>query len=280
MTQLKFDKRIVRVGIEINGRVKYYDGLAINAIGMKYANPIQNECEIKIDNIARQTRDEILTETSPFNPNRTPKRMILEAGRESYGTSRIFMGDITTAEVGQPPDITITLKSLTHDFYKGKVIGHSGGALASLRNISKQAADDMDLNLNFQANDKNIGNYSFSGGALRQMDKLSEAGGVDAYIDDDQLVVKDYNVPLSGRLRILDLDSGMIGIPELTEQGLRVKFLLDNQTTLGGALKITSQIYPAINGTYVIYKLGFEIANRDTPFYWVAECKRLGNPNA
>lgn len=276
----ELDPRIVRVGIEINGKVKYYEGLAITAAGMKYANPIQNECEIKIDNIDRETRDYILTETSPFNLNRKPKRMFLEAGRVSYGTTQVFVGNITTAEIGQPPDITLTLKSLTHDFYKGQIIGRTGGAIASLKQIAKGAADDMDLNLNFQATDKNISNYSYSGSALKQVDALSDVGGVDAYIDDTQLVVKDYNVPLTGKLRKLDLTSGMIGIPELTEQGVRVKFLLDNQTTLGGALEINSQIYPAINGQYVIYKLGFVIASRDVPFYWIAEGKRMGNPNA
>lgn len=276
----ELDPRIVRVGIEVNGKVKYYEGLAITAAGMKYANPIQNECEIKIDNIDRETRDYILTETSPFNLNRKPKRIFLEAGRVSYGTTQIFVGNITTAEISQPPDITITLKSLTHDFYKGQIVGRTGGAIASLKQIAKGAADDMDLSLNFQATDKNIANYSYSGSALKQVDALSDAGGVDAYIDDTQLIVKDYNVPLTGTLRKLDLTSGMIGIPELTEQGVRVKFLLDNKTTLGGALEINSQIYPAINGQYVIYKLGFVIASRDVPFYWLAECKRLGNPNA
>ena len=73
----------------------------------------------------------------------------------------------------------------------------------------------------------------------------------------------------------LNLDSGMIGIPELNEEGVKVTFLLDNLTTLGSALEITSELYPAANGNYTIYKLGFNIASRDTPFYYVAEAKRI-----
>ncbi|WP_407071134.1 baseplate hub protein, partial [Yersinia similis] len=30
------------------------------------------------------------------------------------------------------------------------------------------------------------------------------------------------------------------------------------------------------NGTFVIYKLSYDISNRDTPFYHTAECRRLG----
>jgi hypothetical protein len=69
----------------------------------------------------------------------------------------------------------------------------------------------------------------------------------------------------------------MVGIPEITEQGIKVKYLLDNVSRLGGGLRISSDIYPAVNGLYIIYKLGFEISNRDTPFYYIAEAARKSN---
>ena len=66
----------------------------------------------------------------------------------------------------------------------------------------------------------------------------------------------------------------MIGIPEFTEQGVKVKFLVDNQTKLGGGIEIRSVQYPATNGQYSIYKLGFQIASREQPFYYIAEAAR------
>jgi hypothetical protein len=271
----QIDPRIVRVGIEVDGQIKYYEGLNIVASGTKYANANQDECEVQISNIDKATRNYILTETSPFNKNRKRKKLIVEAGRQSYGASRIFVGDIVTSTVSQPPDITITLKALTGNFTKGDIIARNQPSQMSLKKISEQVARDLGVTLDYQAKEKNIGNYSFNGGALKQIDKLGQAGGVNAYLDGDVLVVKDYNVPLNGKMRILDLDSGMIGIPEVTEQGVRATFLLDNQTTIGSALKITSKIYPAVNGTYTIYKLSFNIASRDTPFYFIAEAKRI-----
>lgn len=271
----EIDPRIVKIGIEIGGALKIYEGLNIMASGTKYANANQNECEVQISNLDKATRDFILTETSPFNRNRKPKKLIVEAGRESYGTSRIFVGDITSSSPTQPPDITVNLKALTGNYAKGNIIARNQPAQVQLRQISQQVARDLGVNLDFQASDKTIANYSFSGGALKQIDKLGDMGMVNAYLDDTVLVVKDYNVPMSGKMRILNLDTGMIGIPEITEQGIKVKFLLDNQTSIGSAIQITSKLYPTVNGTYVIYKLGFEIASRDTPFYWIAEAKRL-----
>ncbi len=55
--------------------------------GTKYGNSLQNECVVTIDNLDKQTQDYLLTETSPYNKNRTPKTVTVRAGRESYGNS-------------------------------------------------------------------------------------------------------------------------------------------------------------------------------------------------
>jgi len=269
------DPRIVRVGIEIRGQVKIYEGSAIWASGTKYANPKQNEAEVKIANLDKPTRDFILSETSPFNKNRTPKKLFVEVGRRSYGTFRIFEGDITNATVSQPPDLILTLKALTGDTAKGNVLARSYGPQTSLRSIAQGIAADLGLALDFQARDKQIANFSFSGAALKMADRLSEAGSVNAFVDDGVLVVKNQSQPLAGRARVLNLDTGLIGQPELTEQGVKVRYLLDNTSTLGGSLILESRTNPSLSGTYEVYKLGFDIASRDVPFYYVAEAKRV-----
>jgi hypothetical protein len=275
VTQL--DERIIRAKIEIDGQLKVFESpLWIESAGTKYANPIQNEAEIRIGNLSKADRDYLLTETSPFNKNATPKKIILEAGRVSTGTSIIYEGDITACKPTQPPDIILSLKSQTGQFLKGQIVSSEQPGSVSLSRLAQQVANDLGLSLRFEAKDKNIANYSFTGGTLKQVDKLGSVGAVSAYVDDNELVVKDIDLPLQGVQRILNEQSGMIGIPEITEQGVKVTMLLDNQTKLGGALKIDSVIYPTINGQYVIYKLGWVISSRDVPFYWVAEAKRVG----
>lgn len=270
----ELDPRIVRVGIEISGQIKYYDGLNITASGTKYANANQNECEVKITNLDKATHDYLLSETSPFNQNRTPKRLIVEAGRKSTGASLVYSGDIVDAKGTQPPDIQVCIKAKTGNFDKGNIIGRSKNGQTQLSNIARDVANDLGLKLDFQAKDKQISNYSHSGAALRQVDKLGTTGAVSAYINNGVLVVKDFNIPLKGKARVLNLDTGMVGIPEFTEQGIKAKMLFDNQTDLGYGLNITSIMNPAANGLYVVYKVGFELATRDTAFYLIAEATR------
>ena len=269
------DPRVVSVTIEVNGQTKTYSSpLNITATGTKYGNALQNECVVTISNLDKNTLDYLLTETSPYNLNRTPKTITVKAGRESYGTSIIYVGNIVNVIVSQPPDVTVTMKCLTGNFLKGNIISRNQPGQATLKQLSQQIAQDGNFVLNFQANDKNIGNYQFGGGALNQVTLLGLSGNINAFIDDNTLIVKNALIPLTGTLRILSAETGMIGIPEFTEQGIKVKFLVDNQTKLGGGLRIQSTQYPAANGDYVIYKLGFQITSRDIPFYYIAEAAR------
>ena len=272
------DQRIINVSIQVNGVTKIYGyQLMIRATGTKYANALQNEAEIILTNLDRETQDYILTETSPYNLNRTSKQVTLSAGRQSYGAATIYIGNIIVSRVTQPPDIGVVLKCLTGNFIKGNILSRNQPGQATLKQIASQIAQDTNTLLNFQATDKNISNYNFAGASSNQVALLNTFGGINAFIYDNTLVVKNSGNALKGKVKIVNATTGMIGIPEFTEWGIKVKFLLDNQTTIGGAIQLTSQEYPAANGTYIIYKLGFDIATRDTPFYYIAEARRISS---
>ncbi|MDR1367908.1 MAG: hypothetical protein LBJ76_04230 [Candidatus Accumulibacter sp.] len=268
----ELDPRVVRLGIEIGEQLKIYDGLALKASGTKYANALENEASVEVFNLDRATRDYLLTETSPYNHNPKRKRLILEAGRVSSGAYPIYSGDIVEARVSQPPDIGLSLKARTCAYLKGDLVANAMST-SDLSVLSGKVAKDLGLKLVFEAKDKKIANWSFSGGALAQVNQVGSAGRVDCYVDDDTLVVKDMSAPLENSTCVLSEETGMIGIPEISEHGVKVTMMLVPGIRLGSRLQLVSKLYSAINGEYAVYKLSFDIASRDTPFYWVAECR-------
>lgn len=269
------DPRLIRVGIEVDGEVRIYDErMDLTVRGAKMANAQQNTCEVTITNLARDTRNYILTETSPFNRNRTPKRLFVEVGRVSQGVQRIFQGEVVESAPTQPPDIGLTLKAQTGAFAKGNIVATSAAPLEALSAIAARVAAALGVSLDFQATDKQIANYAFTGPALRQVDALGLAGGVDAYVDDDVLVVKNRTTPLAARVKVLSADSGLVGVPEATERGVKCTFMLDAQTALGGSLDLVSALNPALTGRYTIYELEFEAQSRGPAFYWTAGAER------
>lgn len=266
------DPRLITVTFAVSGKLHTFtQDLAIRIHGKKYANPLQNECEIEIFNLDRDTRNYILTETSPFNKNRTAKIANVYAGRVSTGTFLVYTGDIAISTITQPPDIGLKLKCGTAHFLKGKVGGRSGGKSGKLDIIAHGVASNLGLSLNNQAKDRTISNYTYNGDALGEVVNLQNAG-VDAFVDDGQLVLKEAAIPLSGSVVNLSEDTGMIGVPEVTEKGLKVTFLFNSAAKLGGAVRVTSKLNPSANGLFVIYKLNFKLDSREKAFYYIAEC--------
>ena len=269
------DRRVIRIGIEIAGRINYYDGLRVKASGTKYANPLQNDCTVTISGLSMSVRDRILTDTSPYNPSPTPRRLIIDAGRESYGTFRLFIGDITSAEPGPPPDVDLVIKAKTENAQAMNVAAVSFGETSRLSSIAQQAAKEIGVGLLFEAADKSIANWSFTGPALKLVRRLEEMGSVRAFIDDDLLIVKDMGSVIRGAVRVLNLDSGLVGIPKATEKGLDVTFLIDRETKLGGMLRLDSRMNKALNGDYSIDQLKFDVATHEDPFFYQTQCTRL-----
>jgi hypothetical protein len=160
------DPRIIKVSIEVNGIVKTYENVTISATGTKYANALQNEAEVKITNYDTVTNEFLITQTTPFNKNKTPKVLTLYAGRQSYGVSRVFTGNIADAKIARgdsQPDQVLTLKCLTGNYKKGFLVSNTQPGLTNLSTVAKQVADNLDLGLEFHAKDSDVANYTYSG---------------------------------------------------------------------------------------------------------------------
>lgn len=273
-----FDQRLVKVNLDINGEMVTFEGLNIYASGRKFAGAIMAQCDAKIFNLTRDQKNYILTKATPLTipgQSRTPIKMSIDVGRESYGTFRMFEGDVLACGATQPPDIGIFLKGLANNFLATVSVGVTQSAVTTLSTIAKQTADSLGLKLDFQATDKNIDNYSFTGSALRPIDKLEQMGGVQAFTDNGSLIVIDSDKAKAGAPRLIDSANGMVGVPQVTDYGVVVKVMIDNSIQLGGNVVIRSEINPAVNGSYKVIQMNFEIANREDPFWYTLSCSNL-----
>ena len=272
----KLDCRKIIVELDLETTRKRYEGSAIKYSVTKTGNGQMNEATIGICNMLKEDRDYILKAATPLRRHRQRKKITLFVGTRDTGTARLFTGDITEATVTQPPDIWLMLKAKTGYFARSSLVSVAAPEREKLSAITDRVAGSMGLQPVFQADDKMIENYSFTGGAGLQVDKLGEAALVNAYIEDDRLIVRPAGEPLKGKVRKLDKHSGMIGIPELNEQGVKVKMLHDLETTVGFQIDIESELNPAASGSYVIHKATYTGESHGQPFYIDAEARPKG----
>lgn len=276
-----FDDRIVKIVFAYGDQTVIIDTSLdpsnppfIVASGAKFVDVTQNECSLQIGNLSRQLRNALATNLTPFDYNQQRKSMQVWAGRVSTGMFLRYQGDIISAVPSQPPDIIMNIRSKTMQFFKNDIVAQSYAVTAPLSQIAGDVAKVLGLNLKFEATDRNISNYAYSGSAAGQVQRIGTLGPVDTYVDDGTLVCKNKGVALANASHVLSTDSGMIGQVELTEYGVRVKCLLSPGVQLGGTLTLQSVQNPSLNGDYTIYRTGFEIATRDVAFYDVIEATR------
>lgn len=272
---MSLDKRLLKIEIEIGGEIKSYTDLDISASGSKVSNEIPNGCTIKINNLSKDVRNKILTENNILDKSLTNKKIKVFAGRESRGYSLVFSGDIRQITTSQPPDIALTIVTYTGDAKKLENISRTGGELIKLSILSKQIANGLGLILFFQATDKQIGSYSYVGSRTKEIEKLNQINGIDAYIDDDTLIVKNSSSPLIGSSINISKLTGMIGIPQINERGLNVKILFNENVKIGSQINLTSELNINANGSWLVYKITYDLQNRNQSFYMTLDCTKI-----
>jgi len=272
------DKRLLRVGIGIAGKLHYYDikdGFNIQVSGSKSTTPEQNTCDVSVGGLNRDTREYLLSSINPFIENNVKAFCTVDVGRESTGLFRLFEGDVIMAKPTQPPDIYIDFSLGTGFLVNSSVRSISFPGFHMLSEIVNSIGSELKLSVLMQARNKEINNFYVAGNGMTLVRRLSELGDVQAYIDNNTLIVKDRVEPLKGKVKILNKSSGMISIPEITENGVTVDYLIDGDSSVGGYLQIKSEINPIADGNYRIEKLDFSIDSHGDDFYYTAEALRL-----
>ena len=80
--------------------------------------------------------------------------------------------------------------------------------------------------------------------------------------------MRDVNGNNQDRGFILNMQNGMVGLPQATESECLAQMLVRPDVQIGDLVTIDSAINPSVNGKYRISQMAFDIANRDTPFFY------------
>jgi hypothetical protein len=274
-----FDGRLMRLQIALadTGETFVYDqNYYISSSGVKYTTANFADFSVRIDNIKKPTRDLLINRTSLWAKNRTVANISLEVGRASYGTFQIAAAQCIASGVTQPPDIGLVFTSLSQVGAMGIVGAYTAAPITTLKVIAQQVAQSNNLTLDYQAKQNpTIGNYHFTGPAAVQIKKLTALADIDVYTDDTNrsLIVTDSGVARAVPIVQVNATTGMVGVPQLIEYGIRCKQLIRNEVKVGAPVKVQSAINPGANGTFTLTKLAFDASSWETPFYWTMDLR-------
>ena len=258
-----------------NGTKTIHDGLNVQFNITNSANAVGGEANIMIANLPMEEIINTTTLLSSFENVNKRKKIRLSAG---YGddVGVIFQGDVVHAEpVSEPPDVWLQIEARVGYFDNTKVVTHTIKNKTPIKEIAQQSANWLGLSLKWMSTvNKTVNLFHVSGSANQIIQKLNDLGDIFAYSDSENLNIIDALNPNTGVTSTLSKSSGMVGIPKIDNNSVRVKMLLNHSLKLGQTINIKSDLIPSVNGSYWIFALTHSGALRDTEFYTTACCRR------
>lgn len=182
----------------------------------------------------------------------------IEAGERGQEPDLVFQGEISTAAPNFSTDGTVTFHvEASSGFYpmQKSVAPVSVNTDTTIESLFKQFADEAGYGLENNGVTGSVKNCVFTGTPVQKAQQLAKQTGVDFLIDDNQFVIlPSYLDSREGTTPLLNAQSGLLGYPSFTNDGIKCACLFSPLLKIGGLVKIES-IVPKASGVWRITKL-------------------------
>lgn len=199
------------------------------------------------------------------------------AGDDEMGMTPVFSGTIVAGygDYNSAPDVPF------HFECNAGVADSTANAPPSSFPQATSVADIMSgfarqMGLSFENNNINITlppSY-FSGNVLTQMRACADHANINAEVIGTTLAIWAKGGTRSGGpIPLVSPDTGMIGYPAYTQQGIIVKTLFNPQISFGGLIKVQSSLKPVNDvGQWGVYKLDLALDAMAPRGQWMMTC--------
>ena len=240
------------------GNTKIIEGLATTVQVTKAGLPEKNSAEVRIYNMSLSDMDK-LTFLS-FVPGEYRKNHILiEAGNKGEELSVVFKGDITSAYAEINADACMKFNALTAGW--SVLIADSPTSVqgeATAESLISQFAQQAGFNFINNGVTESVKNATFNGSPVQKAQAVADEVGCELLMDDETWTIQPWDKP-RGDAVLLKADSGLIGYPSFTQDGISCECFYNPRLQLGGQIKIES-IVPRASGYWKITKLSHDLA--------------------
>lgn len=279
------DKRICYVQIETPDGAKQIENIALKGRVERKMSVVGSTAKISIANLSQPDVEFLTTYTSKYINIGQKRKINIFAGYESTGVGQIFSGDIVSAMPEGMPDTWLNIEAKSNYFNHTNIISYTINQ-AKTQEIAQNVATQYGLALDWRSkSQKLIDCFNINGAKSRLLNELNKLDNFRAFIDNGILKVidKDEEPPAEtdtpkiyegasttkkpGYVKLITPDSGLIGIPQPDEYGVKVKVLIDPSINIGDWFKLESQKLPVLNGFYQIYEMVFDFATREPQYY-------------
>ena len=246
------------------GTEKVINGLPVSVSVSKTGGDEKPSCNVSIGGMSYDDMEQLTT--LAFRPLQTRKNLItVLAGDIENGLSQIFSGEITTAaaDFGNAPDVLFHIEAMS-GYYPSLVAAGPQAVTgnAPVADIISQQAKAMGYEFRNEGVSVQLSNCILNGSPMQKARAAARQAGATLLIDDNTLVLLPPGKERKGTTILLSEQSGMMGYPSFTSDGISVDCIFNPAFQLGGLVEVQT-IVPKASGLWRIVKLEHKLSAND-----------------
>ncbi len=188
-------------------------------------------------------------------------KVLLAAGDDIGGMNIAYQGSIITAwaDYSSAPDVVFNLMAQMAGVAALKPVNAlSYQGSADVAQIMADLAKTMGLAFENQGVASKLSNPYFPGTAWTQMRACARAANIWATVDNDKLIITPKKGAVVGEVPLVSTETGMIGYPSLTSNGLILKTIYNPDIRIPGLIDLKSSIK---SGRYRLFNISHSLSS-------------------
>lgn len=182
----------------------------------------------------------------------------VEAGEQGEDLSLVFQGNITFANIdtSNAPEIGVRISCMIgvlESYRRTTQISFEGekSVVEAIKEISERMGYVFENN--GVPDSLTMENVTLNGPDMNKIRRLCRDYEIDLYIDFGAIYICPQGAPRSLEIPVLTPQSGMIGYPVSTTQGVNVRCLWSPEIKFGGIIRIRDSLMQTANGDWRVF---------------------------
>lgn len=204
----------------------------------------------------------------------------------------LFSGRALEAVPDSYPDVILNINGMSGIEWWGEnieVAKDSSTVMDLIDHAAKQMGYQVNIDDNLRKNNALLNkvqpNFSFTGSPMDLLEECQQMmGGVSTdpqtvfmSVSNEQINIWSPSVPNSNKKLLISKETGMIGLPQPTETGCKVKILMNTGIKTGDIVELKSERIDLLNGDYYVIGITHEGETRGNSWYSTLTCALVSN---
>ena len=248
--------RLIVTPVDLYGKVKGKSIVITSPITLRFnvqRMPFAGACQATFDvyNLSPSTRKELFLDYYDFENIREIR---LEAGYENERYDLIYRGRVMISKPQKTrTDVIMHIEAISGLSILDSMLHLTVKEGETLQDVSGHIIKEIP---GVQQGEISLPDYTFTkpvsliGNGLALLKKYTKDN---VFVDLDTIVIIDKDEVIEGDVRVIDDETGLLGVPERERTSITVKCVFEPRIKVGQGLEIKSKIADEFNGQYKVW---------------------------